>query len=267
MKALAAIHEMRSSRFESMMRDINTFADAHGLRSITNWSKIWEYPWIETRIAELIRPAARILDIGSEISPMPWRWALRGARVMMVETNGEHVEQWTALRERLSLAPHDRGDAAVAGGESRAASHSSPYASQSHTSGEIDWRILSDEKLPFPDQTFDLVTSFSVIEHMPDKRRAVDEAVRILRPGGALAISFDVCESGMGMAFPDWNGRALTLDDFDDLVWRHSDLCPLDENAVWNVHDAPEYLAWHRTTAPHHTYVVGAAIMLRKKAG
>ncbi len=43
------------------------------------------------------------------------------------------------------------------------------------------------EALPFPNATFDLVVSSSVIEHLDDRRRGLDEIVRVLRPGGYTA--------------------------------------------------------------------------------
>lgn len=44
------------------------------------------------------------------------------------------------------------------------------------------------ERLPFPANTFDLVLSHEVLEHVQDDRRAIREIVRVLRPGGRLAL-------------------------------------------------------------------------------
>ncbi len=50
--------------------------------------------------------------------------------------------------------------------------------------------------LPFADETFDLVTCFLVMPHVPDDRAALTELTRVLKPGGTLAIS------GHGLGFP-----------------------------------------------------------------
>jgi GT2 family glycosyltransferase/SAM-dependent methyltransferase len=43
--------------------------------------------------------------------------------------------------------------------------------------------------LPFPDESFDAVTMFDVLEHIPDDQAAVAEALRVLRPGGFALVS------------------------------------------------------------------------------
>ena len=50
--------------------------------------------------------------------------------------------------------------------------------------------------LPFTDETFDLVTCFLVMPHVPDDSVALTELARVLKPGGTLAIS------GHGFGFP-----------------------------------------------------------------
>lgn len=44
------------------------------------------------------------------------------------------------------------------------------------------------EWLPFPDQSFDLILSHEVLEHVTDDRAAVEEMVRVLRPGGRIVL-------------------------------------------------------------------------------
>lgn len=44
------------------------------------------------------------------------------------------------------------------------------------------------ENLPYPDASFDIVYSNGVLHHVPNMRRAFEEAQRVLRPGGELRI-------------------------------------------------------------------------------
>ena len=47
----------------------------------------------------------------------------------------------------------------------------------------------SADALPFAGDSFDLVTAFEVIEHLPDFRRLLAESRRVLRPGGLFLVS------------------------------------------------------------------------------
>jgi SAM-dependent methyltransferase len=48
----------------------------------------------------------------------------------------------------------------------------------------------SVSELPFADSTFDLITSFDVLQHVPEQQdaQAITEFYRVLRPGGILFI-------------------------------------------------------------------------------
>lgn len=49
--------------------------------------------------------------------------------------------------------------------------------------------VVSDEVLPFADESFDLVTCIQAFQFMPDPTHAVSEFTRVLRPGGLALVS------------------------------------------------------------------------------
>lgn len=59
---------------------------------------------------------------------------------------------------------------------------------------------VEQQPLPFADQSFDVVLSFQVIEHVPDVGRYLSEIGRVLRPGGIFVV-----------ATPDRSSRLLPL--------------------------------------------------------
>jgi SAM-dependent methyltransferase len=52
------------------------------------------------------------------------------------------------------------------------------------------WQCADASALPFDDASFDLVAFSSVLHHIPDFRRPLEEACRVLRPGGHV-FAFD----------------------------------------------------------------------------
>jgi len=55
--------------------------------------------------------------------------------------------------------------------------------------GSAEVVIGDDGTLPVPDDSFDVVVSFQVLEHVADVARYLGEARRVLRPGGRLLLS------------------------------------------------------------------------------
>jgi SAM-dependent methyltransferase len=55
--------------------------------------------------------------------------------------------------------------------------------------GHQDVREGRLEEIPFPDETFDLITCLDVVEHTPDDVRSLTELLRVARPGAHLVLT------------------------------------------------------------------------------
>jgi ubiquinone/menaquinone biosynthesis C-methylase UbiE len=68
----------------------------------------------------------------------------------------------------------------------------------------LEGRTADAERLPYPDDTFDLVAGHAVIHHIPDVERAFREMLRVLKPGGRVVIC------GEPTRYGDWVARRLS---------------------------------------------------------
>ena len=72
-------------------------------------------------------------------------------------------------------------------------------------------RDMSDERIPFDDETFDLVVNNQVMEHVEDLDATVTEIHRVVKPGGSVLSVFpskDVWREGhIGIPFAHWFSR------------------------------------------------------------
>lgn len=127
----------------------------------------------------------------------------------------------------------------------------------------VDFRLGEIEHLPIADKTADVIISNCVINLSPDKQQVFNEAFRILKPGGRLAISDVVAtaqlpetmRSDLGL-ISGCMGNASLIDDIEKMIFTagFEQVCiqPKDESKEFIREWAPE----HNVT----NYVVSATI-------
>jgi ubiquinone/menaquinone biosynthesis C-methylase UbiE len=98
----------------------------------------------------------RVLEVGVGMGADYLEWLKAGAQATGVDLSGTSLE-WA--KRRCEMAGY-----------------------------RPDLRVSDAERLPFPDNTFDIVYSYGVMHHSPDTSQCIGEARRILKPGGALRI-------------------------------------------------------------------------------
>jgi SAM-dependent methyltransferase len=112
-----------------------------------------------------LRPGERVLDMGCGAGRHAFEMYRRGADVLALDMDADElatVSEWfAAMREEGSVP----------------------------AGAEADVKQGDALDLPFPDGEFDRVVAAEVLEHIPDDNRAISELVRVLRPGGTIAVT------------------------------------------------------------------------------
>ena len=107
----------------------------------------------------------RVLDMGCGAGRHAFEMYRRGADVVALDQDADElatVREWfAAMREEGSVP----------------------------AGAEADVKQGDALDLPFSDGEFDRVVASEVLEHIPDDDRAVSELVRVLRPGGTIAVT------------------------------------------------------------------------------
>lgn len=109
-----------------------------------------------------------------------------------------------------------------------------------------DFRVADAEHLPFDDNTFDVVYSFGVLHHTPDTAGAIEEARRVLKPGGKAYIMLYNTRS------LNWLAHRVTGIPFDG---SRDDPCPVEKSYMPRV--AKQFFTGYSSTRLWIDYLYG----------
>lgn len=152
---------------------------------LMTWSRVWEYTYVWTAVREAAREIGRpmtVLDMGSGVTFFPFLLAsaLPGTTVVASDMNDKYPAIFHNIAmERVGKEP-------------------------------VHFH-LHDARNPntaFPNATFDIITSVSVLEHTDDYPGIAVNLHRQLRPGGILVVTFDIA-TGPGFEVPPAKAAAL----------------------------------------------------------
>jgi N-acetylglucosaminyl-diphospho-decaprenol L-rhamnosyltransferase len=123
--------------------------------------RVVELPWAASSI--LGERPGRILDVASPKLLACWLAAHSRAEVVAIDLWPREIEEWRRLIDRAGA-----------------------------NSWGLDLQVADATALPFADGEFDCAYSVSAIEHIPDDgdQAAMAELARVVRPGGAVALTF-----------------------------------------------------------------------------
>jgi len=99
------------------------------------------------------------------------------------------------------------------------------YNAQAIRAGRVEIHLADVGKLPFPDDTFDLVTGVETHFWWPDIAAGLREIRRVLKPGGALVLIAEVYKGADALvsrmcekSAPITGMKMLTIDEHRDLL-------------------------------------------------
>ncbi len=135
------------------------------------WSRRWEYPYVAGRVLEYARQTPgrplRVLDAGSGVTYLPYFLSSRVPELSVVafDYDKSYVPMFDAINKSEG---HDR----------------------------VQFGIGMMQKLPYESQSFDAIVCVSVLEHTDEYDVILSEFDRVLKPGGQLALTFDLSLDG-----------------------------------------------------------------------
>jgi SAM-dependent methyltransferase len=112
-----------------------------------------------------ITTGTKLLDLGCGAGRHAFESARRGAEVVALDTDSGELAQVAAIAAAMAEA-----------GEISAATAITPAAGDA-------------TRMPFADDSFDIVIAAEVLEHIPADQAAMTEIARVLRPGGVAAVT------------------------------------------------------------------------------
>jgi len=177
------------------------------------WSRRWEYPFVTQRVIQFAQQQSaadekpfRVLDAGSGVTFFPYylRREIPRCEVTCFDSNASYHPMFEAVNKGM---------------------------------GEQKVKFVEGmlQKLPFGNDTFDAVCCISVLEHTGNYSEILDEFARVLRPGGLLALTFDLSLDGK-FELP----KNVALDLLNTIASKFNVPAGVDLQGELNRMDAPE---------------------------
>jgi ubiquinone/menaquinone biosynthesis C-methylase UbiE len=153
-----------------------------------DFSRVWEYPYVFHHLTDYLKTVSQkrqpiVADVGSGVTFFPFALAKNGYNIICTDID-------PICQRDLNLA----------------------IECVSHSPGKVDFRLMTNENLPFKNSECDALYCISVLEHIKDFEKTIIEMYRILKPGGLCLITCDI------NLVPNDDGRQLDIENFNKLM-------------------------------------------------
>jgi SAM-dependent methyltransferase len=166
---------------------------------LQHWSRRWEYPYILAQVAKYSvgKGKLSIFDNACGVNAVAYLLATAGHGISGTDLNQQ----------------------ACAEGDYPSDAWNHPETKD--LAGSLQFQEADSLNLPFADNSFDVSYSISSLEHMPDPVKAIDEMIRVTKPGGLITFTMDVADSDTSIAGENNVNRA-TFSRFQAGPLRHT---------------------------------------------
>ncbi len=179
--------------------------------ALHTWSRIWEYPYVYYHLQRRMvnggsQGLTEVVDLGSGVTFLPFSVAKLGCHVHCLDVDAVCERD---IQRAAMTVPHEPGT--------------------------VEFRLISDGRLPLTDEVADVVYCVSVLEHIPRFEDAIEEIVRILKVGGLFVLTIDLDLCGYKQIEVERYGdMRRCLASYFDVVAPETTIHPLDIFHQWN---------------------------------
>jgi ubiquinone/menaquinone biosynthesis C-methylase UbiE len=158
-------------------------------KPLRNQTRPWEYPYVYNNIKKFIplckTPNPSIIDLGSGFTFFPYSLNKLGGQIICVDMDPIPGKLYSKANSLLNIKQ-----------------------------SSLEFKVGDLNQIPMENESVDIAYSISVLEHLPQIDKVIEETHRILKKGSYFVLTFDIDLQGNFEIGPDkWNYLRKTINE------------------------------------------------------